>query len=268
MTEEKTPYRKPANQTLTNVGYIHQQPELKFTSTGKALLSLSIGIDNSYSVKNADGTYSDERKGQTDWFNATAWGYLAEKLAELPLERATVGFEFKLAASKWEDESGAERINQSFNLSNLWVIETRPSLADGSGSKYLKPSPQPMVASGFVFKAPEIKQTDSGTTLATFSVGLDNTYPMKDADGNFTGERGGSTDWFNCVAWDRVAERIAQFDLEKQNVGFRFKLKKSYWTDQNTGAERNAAQLVIDDLWVINTRPTESNDNSIDDDDI
>lgn len=268
MTEQKTPYRKPTNQTLTNVGYIHQQPELRFSANGKAMLFLSIGIDNSYSVKNADGSYSDERKGQTDWFNATAWGYLAEKLAELPLEGATVGFDFKLGASDWVDNDGNDRTTQSLNLSNLWVIETRPSLADGSGTKYLKPLPQPMVANGYIHRAPEIKQTDNGTTLASFSVALDNTYPIKDADGNFTGERGGTSDWFNCVAWDRVAERISQFDLEKQNVGFRFKLKKNYWTDPTTDSKREAAQLVIEDLWVINTRPAESDSNSMDDDDI
>lgn len=50
---------------------------------------------------------------------------------------------------------------------------------------------------GFLGKDPEVKTINSGKTVTTFSVGVSDGFGDKK-----------QTSWFNCVAWEKLAEMV------------------------------------------------------------
>lgn len=60
-----------ADNTVTLVGNLTREPELKFTQTGRAVASFGIAVGRRYQV-------NGEWKEQTSYFNVTAWGQLGE----------------------------------------------------------------------------------------------------------------------------------------------------------------------------------------------
>ncbi len=255
MTENKTIYLKPKPLTNTNIFYIHNEPELKFASNGNAMLTLSGAVDNTYAIRNDDGSYSKERGGSSDWFNFVCWGWKAEKLAEVPLAGSLVQIEYRPKKTYWEDDEGKKRNRDQFDIVDLCVLDDRPLGHDGEAA-WLKPRPIESTQYGFIFNTPEIKQSNSGKDFMTFDVGIDNSYPIKDSEGNFTKERGGQTDWFRCVIWNEyLVEKLAKVDLERKDVGFTFGLGKNVWTDPTSGDKRDAVQFTVTNLWIVNARP-------------
>ena len=219
MTENKTIYLKPKPLTNTNIFYIHNEPEQKFASNGNAMLTLSGAVDNTYAIRNDDGSYSKERGGSSDWFNFVCWGWKAEKLAEVPLAGSLVQIEYRPKKTYWEDDEGKKRNRDQFDIVDLCVLDDRPLGHDGEAA-WLKPR------------------------------------PIKDSEGNFTKERGGQTDWFRCVIWNEyLVEKLAKVDLEKKDVGFTFSLGKNVWTDPTSGDKRDAVQFTVSNLWIVNARP-------------
>jgi len=63
-----------ADNTITLVGNITRDPELRFTANGRAVASFGIAVGRRYQV-------NGEWQEQTSYFNITAWGQLGENAA-------------------------------------------------------------------------------------------------------------------------------------------------------------------------------------------
>jgi len=60
--------------TITLVGNLTRDPELRFTANGRAVASFGIAVGRRYQV-------NGEWQEQTSYFNITAWGQLGENAA-------------------------------------------------------------------------------------------------------------------------------------------------------------------------------------------
>lgn len=60
-----------ADNTVTLVGNLTREPELKFTQSGRAVAAFGLAVNRRYQV-------NGEWKDDTSYFNVTAWGQLAE----------------------------------------------------------------------------------------------------------------------------------------------------------------------------------------------
>jgi single-strand DNA-binding protein len=86
------------------VGNLTSDPELKYTTGGKAQLVFSIAVNDNYT--NASG----EKVEKTSYFNIVAWGYLAENSANVLEKGMGVVVIGTLDQRSWEDkETGAKR---------------------------------------------------------------------------------------------------------------------------------------------------------------
>ena len=65
---------------------------------------------------------------------------------------------------------------------------------------------------GNVGKNPEMRYTPAGKAVVTFSVAVNNSYTSKD------GERREETEWFNVVAWEKLAETISQYVMKGMSI--------------------------------------------------
>ena len=83
---------------ITIVGNLTADPELKFTNSGQAQTRFSVAVNRKF--KEAE---------TTSFFNVTAWGSLAENLANSVRKGTRVIVEGRLEQRSWETDKGEKR---------------------------------------------------------------------------------------------------------------------------------------------------------------
>jgi len=99
--------------------------------------------------------------------------------------------------------------------------------------------------------------TKSGTTVAKFSIANNKTW--KDKEGNKQEE----VSFFNCTAWGKVGEIIAQYMTKGKQIQITGRLKQNTWDDKD-GNKRSAIDVVVEDFQFIGSKNDNSNDNQSD----
>ena len=89
--------------TITVVGNLTRDPELRYTPTGQAVVKFGIAVNRFYTNRNG------ERVEQTDFFNVSAWRSVAVNVAESLTTGARVLVTGRLQSRNWETEDGAKR---------------------------------------------------------------------------------------------------------------------------------------------------------------
>lgn len=123
--------------SITVTGNVTQDPKLKFTTGGSALLSFSVAAN--YSWKNQ----ADEWEKKTSYFDVTAWRDLAEDAANVLLKGVGVTVTGRLEQRSWEDEKTGEKRSKveiiadqiAVNVRSIDSFVRRKSDADGGGKQ-------------------------------------------------------------------------------------------------------------------------------------
>jgi len=98
---------------------------------------------------------------------------------------------------------------------------------------------------GRLGKAPEMRFTPNGVSVANFSLACDRTW--KDSDDN----QQTATDWFNVVAWGNLAE-LAKESLTLGNLIYvEGRLQSRAWHDTE-GHQHRSFEIVAQDLLLLN----------------
>jgi single-strand DNA-binding protein len=85
------------------IGNLGQDPELRFTTGGQAVLNLRIATNESY--MNRDG----ERQDRTEWHTVIIWGKRGEGLNKVLAKGKQIFVEGRLQTRSWEDKQGGKR---------------------------------------------------------------------------------------------------------------------------------------------------------------
>lgn len=102
---------------------------------------------------------------------------------------------------------------------------------------------------GHLGRIPEMRYTPNGTTVANFSIACNRTWK------NSEGEKHVDTEWFNVVAWGKLAEIAKQY-LEKGSLAYvEGRLQSRSWQD-NKGTQHKSVEIVAQQILLLN----ESND--------
>ena len=99
---------------VTIVGNLGQDPELRFTQSGKAVASFS--LVTSKPVKQENGKWEDT---EVTWWNVTAWDRLGENCAESLQKGDTVIVQGKAFMDSYEKKDGTKA--QSLKV-NAWHV--------------------------------------------------------------------------------------------------------------------------------------------------
>jgi single-strand DNA-binding protein len=91
-----------ADNTVTLVGNITRDPELRFTQGGRALAQFGIAVNRRYQVNN-------EWQEQTSFFDVVAWAQLGENAASSLTKGARVIVTGRLEQRSWETQDGEKR---------------------------------------------------------------------------------------------------------------------------------------------------------------
>ena len=85
---------------------------------------------------------------------------------------------------------------------------------------------------------PEVRRTQSGTSVASFSVATTERYTDK------SGARQEKTEWHNVVLWSKLADLAGQYLKKGRSVYIEGKLQTSTWEDKNGGGKRYKTEIV------------------------
>ena len=99
-----------------------------------------------------------------------------------------------------------------------------------------------IVLMGRLTRDPELRRTQSGVPVVSFTLAVDHDIPNKE-----TGERG--VDFIDIVAWRQTAEFVNKYFSKGRMAVVSGRLQIRNWKDANTGANRRAAEVVADSVY-------------------
>ncbi len=123
-----------ADNTITVVGNVTRDPELKFLNSGQAALKLSIAVNRRWQNRQ-----TQEWEERVSYFEVVGYGTLAENAANSLTKGARVLVTGRLEQRSWETESGDKRSIVEINADDIapslkWAtaVVTRTPRAEGS----------------------------------------------------------------------------------------------------------------------------------------
>jgi len=100
---------------------------------------------------------------------------------------------------------------------------------------------------GHLGRDPEMRYTPSGRPVTTFSVATNRSWTTSD------GEKRTDTEWFNVVAWNKLAEICNQYLVKGQQVYIEGRLQTRRWEDSN-GPRHTSVEVVANEMIMLGDR--------------
>lgn len=99
----------------------------------------------------------------------------------------------------------------------------------------------------------EMRFTPNGSPVSSFSVATNRTYSTPD------NERKTETEWFNCAAWGKLAEKCNQFLNKGQLVYVEGRLKTRSW-EGNDGQKHYKTEVIAQTVTFLSRSETREDD--------
>lgn len=98
-----------------------------------------------------------------------------------------------------------------------------------------------VVLQGRLTRDPELRHTQSGTAVASFSLAVDRDFKSRES-----GEK--STDFIDVVVWRQTAEFVCKYFTKGRMAVVEGRLQIRDWTDKE-GGKRRTAEVVADNVY-------------------
>ena len=97
-----------------------------------------------------------------------------------------------------------------------------------------------MMIIGNVGRDPEMRFTQAGTAVCSFSVGV--SYKEE-------------TEWFNIVAWNKLAETCNTLVTKGRKIHVEGRMKTRSWDDKTSGEKKYRTELVAGVIVLLDSKP-------------
>jgi single-strand DNA-binding protein len=104
---------------------------------------------------------------------------------------------------------------------------------------------------GRLTKDPELRRTDGGVAVASFTVAVD-----RDFKNNGETE----TDFIDCVAWRQTGEFVSKYFAKGRMAVVSGRLQIRSWTDKD-GNKRRVAEVIADNVYFGDSKKEENSQN-------
>jgi single-strand DNA-binding protein len=104
-----------------------------------------------------------------------------------------------------------------------------------------------VILMGNMTRDAELRYTPNGKAVASFGLAINRTY--KDA----AGDRKEEVDFFDVVAWGKLAEIISQYGSKGQGVHVTGRLQNRNW-EGTDGTKRNKTEVIASDISLIGSK--------------
>lgn len=107
-----------------------------------------------------------------------------------------------------------------------------------------------IVIMGRLTRDPELKTTNSGISVVSFSLAVDRDFADKES-----GERG--VDFIDVTAWRHTAEFVSRYFTKGRMAVISGRLQTRNWTDKD-GNKRKAVEIVADNVYFGDSKRNDS----------
>ncbi len=104
--------------TLSMLGRVTMDPDLRYTPKGTAVLGFRIALNRRYKDRT-----TDEWKDDTYYFTVNVWGQQAERVGETMKKGSAVLVEGELRSRSWETQSGEKRSAVEIHARRVQVLD-------------------------------------------------------------------------------------------------------------------------------------------------
>lgn len=144
-----------AGNSVTLVGNVTRHPELRFTPSGKAVVTLGMAVNNRYQDRT-----TQEWKEDTSFFNVVVWDTQGENVAESCPKGTRITVVGQLKQRSWETPEGekrsvvevkADEVGVALRWATAMVMKNERRSADAApedleGAYFGEPTPEPAMA--------------------------------------------------------------------------------------------------------------------------
>jgi len=106
---------------------------------------------------------------------------------------------------------------------------------------------------GRLTRDPELRNTQSGMAVASFSIANNKTWTQ---DGN----KKEQVSYFNCTAWSKIGEVIAQYTKKGDRVAIEGRLQQRSWEDKD-GTKKTSVDIIVENVQFLQGKPTDQTGN-------
>lgn len=92
----------------------------------------------------------------------------------------------------------------------------------------------------------ELKYTQSGTSVASFSIANNKSYTQN-------GEKKEQVSFFNCVAWGKLGEIMTEHCKKGMRIGIEGRLQQRSWDDKD-GNKRSTVEIVVETFQFLDSK--------------
>ena len=122
-------------QSLTIVGNVGKDPEMRYTPTGQAVTSFSVATNRQYTGSNG------EQVKETIWFRVSTWGKLAETCNQYVKKGSKVLVEGRITADKntggpriWTKQDGTAGASFEVTANTVRFLSSRQDGGEGGAA--------------------------------------------------------------------------------------------------------------------------------------
>jgi len=236
------------------IGFVGRDPEMRYTSSGQPVTTFSISTSRRWTTSEGEARESNE------WFNAVAWGSLAEAAnANLRQDRRAY-VEGHLQTRSWEDTEGQRQFRTEVIATKLILLgnpehngepilpSTPESVPQTQASEEMPLCLNRVMIIGNLGRDPEMRYTPGGQAVTSFNVAATRTWTTAG------GERRSSTEWFSVVAWGNLAEICNEYLTKGRRVYVEGELRTYGWEEPN-GKKHFRTELVASEMIMLGPRP-------------
>ena len=119
------------------VGNLGADPEVRYTTSGTAIASLSIATSESWTDKQ-----SGEKQERTEWHRVKMFGRLAEISGEYLKKGRQIYIEGSLRTDKYTDKAGVEKYSTDIIANEMQMLGGNEGMAGGGGGGGQRERPQ------------------------------------------------------------------------------------------------------------------------------
>ena len=108
-----------------------------------------------------------------------------------------------------------------------------------------------IVLMGRLTRDPELRHTQTGTAVSSFTLAVDRGYASKEG-----GDR--QTDFIDIVAWRNTAEFVSKYFIKGQMAAVTGRLQIRDWTDKDNN-KRRSAEVIADNVYFTDSKKSRDN---------
>ncbi len=110
------------------VGYLGRDPEMRYSPSGNPMTSFSIASSRRYT------TAAGEQREETEWFNCTAFGRLADVCNQYLARGRQTYIEGRLRSRQYERRDGTPGFSLDVSVTEMHLLGRRDDQSDGGSA--------------------------------------------------------------------------------------------------------------------------------------